>query len=296
MPDLVTGATGLVGRALVAHLDDPFMTSRRPEQFGSDRAFMWPVNAESQQPDEPIDVVYHLAGEPVAGGRWNQARMTRIRDSRVEGTRGLVDWIASWKTKPRVLVSASAIGYYGDRGDESLHEQSDVGESFLANVCRDWEAEAMRAESLGVRVVCARIGIVLAPGGGALEKMLPPFKMGVGGPLGSGKQWMSWIHRTDLCRMIQDALAEDHWQGVVNAVAPQPVSMATFASTLGRCLGRPSLLPVPGPVLHLLLGDGARVVLDGQQVCSDRLAELGFRFRYPDLSEALVAATTTSVR
>ena len=286
MPDLVTGATGLVGRALVAHLDDPYMTSRRPEQFGSDRAFMWPANAESPQPEEPIDVVYHLAGEPVAGGRWNQARMARIRDSRVDGTRGLVDWIASWKTKPRVLVSASAIGYYGDRGDESLHEQSDVGESFLANVCRDWEAEAMRAESLGVRVVCARIGIVLAAGGGALEKMLPPFKMGVGGPLGSGKQWMSWIHLNDVVGLLRHA-ANSSVSGPMNVVGPEAVTNEDFSRALATSIRRPSFMRAPAFAVRLGLGKMADIVLASQKVVPQVALDSAYEFAMPHLDAAL---------
>jgi len=170
-------------------------------------------------------------------------------------------------------------------------ESSPAGADFLASLCQRWEAAASAVPD-SVRQVSLRIGIVLAPGGGALGKMLPIFRTGFGGPIGSGKQWMSWIHRSDLCALVQTALTDQAWSGVVNAVAPEPVSMAAFSKQLGRSLNRPSLLPVPGPVLQLLLGDGAKVVLEGQQVASERLDQLGFSFRYPTLASALAAATS----
>jgi len=190
-----------------------------------------------------------------------------------------------------VLVNASAIGYYGTSREACFKESSANGSDFLASLCERWE-EAAAAVPSATRLVTVRIGIVIAAGGGALGKMLPVFRAGFGGPIGSGQQWMSWIHRSDLCALIQRGLEDVSWTGVINGVAPQPVSMKAFARELGRSLGRPSLLPVPGPVLQVLLGDGARVVLEGQQVQSERLESLGFSFRYPDLSSALAAATS----
>ena len=310
---LLLGCTGLVGRELVPALlsagHQLTLVSRRSRsgvvwtrdlmldwvQQDPSTASSWTVGGALQQALAAAEGVINLAGEPIAEQRWTATHVQLLNASRVATTTHLVAAMQALETPPAVLVSASAIGFYGTSEEARFVESSAAGNDVLGRLCADWEAAAS-GKPPATRLVVVRIGIVLAADGGALGKMLPVFRAGFGGPIGSGRQWMSWIHRTDLCRMIQDALVEDHWQGVVNAVAPQPVSMAAFASTLGRCLGRPSLLPVPGPVLHLLLGDGARVVLDGQQVCSDRLAELGFRFRYPDLSEALVAATTTSVR
>ena len=189
-----------------------------------------------------------------------------------------------------MLVNASAIGYYGTSRDQRFVESSPAGSDFLASLCSRWEFAATEVPP-ATRLLTLRIGIVVAADGGALGKMLPVFRTGFGGPIGSGQQWMSWIHRSDLCRLIQSGLEDEAWSGVVNAVAPEPVSMARFAHELGRCLGRPSLLPVPGPVLQVLLGDGAKVVLEGQQVASDRLDDLGFSFRFPDLSSAIAAST-----
>jgi uncharacterized protein (TIGR01777 family) len=188
-------------------------------------------------------------------------------------------------------VNASAIGYYGTSATQRFVESSPSGDDFLASLCRRWEQAALAVPDT-TRAVTVRIGIVVAPDGGALGKMLPVFRAGFGGPIGSGRQWMSWIHRSDLCALILRALEDPNWAGAVNAVAPQPVSMSEFCRELGRSLGRPSLLPVPAPVLQVLLGDGATVVLEGQQVGSERLETLGFSFRYPDLPSALAAATS----
>ena len=234
----------------------------------------------------------NLAGEPIAEKRWTPAHRAVIESSRLETTRQLVEAItAAGASAPKVLVNASAIGFYGSSLTERFLESSGSGGDFLASLCQRWE-DAAAGVPAGVRQVSLRIGIVLAADGGALGKMLPVFRTGFGGPIGSGQQWMSWIHRTDLCGLIIRALEDSQWTGVINAVAPEPVSMATFSKSLGRSLGRPSLLPVPGPVLQVLLGDGAKVVLEGQQVASERLDELGFSFRYPDLAAALAAATS----
>ena len=310
---LLLGCTGLVGRELVPTLQEAghqlTLVSRRPRtavSWATDQQIEWvqcdPAQASSwaqggalQQALATAEGVVNLAGEPIAEQRWTPAHLQLLHDSRIATTRHLTAAMAALTTPPSVLVNASAVGFYGTSEQASFAESSAAGMDVLGSLCRDWEAAAA-GRPQATRLVVVRIGIVLAADGGALGKMLPIFRAGFGGPIGSGRQWMSWIHRTDLCALIQTALTDSSWDGVVNGVAPQPVSMASFASTLGRCLGRPSLLPVPGPVLHLLLGDGARVVLDGQQVRSERLPQLGFSFSYPDLPEALAAATTTQSR
>ena len=310
---LLLGCTGLVGRELVPTLLEAghqlMLVSRRSRtavSWARDQQLEWvqcdPAQASSweqggalQQALATADGVVNLAGEPIAEQRWTPAHLQLLHDSRIATTRHLTAAMAALVTPPSVLVNASAVGFYGTSEQASFAESSAAGTDVLGSLCREWEAAAA-GRPQATRLVVVRIGIVLAADGGALGKMLPVFRAGFGGPIGSGRQWMSWIHRTDLCALIQTALTDSSWDGVVNGVAPQPVSMASFASTLGRCLGRPSLLPVPGPVLHLLLGDGARVVLDGQQVRSERLPQLGFSFSYPDLTEALAAATKTQSR
>jgi uncharacterized protein (TIGR01777 family) len=237
------------------------------------------------------DAVVNLAGEPIAEKRWSAVHRKVLEDSRLDTTRLLVDALAASKSPPSVLINASAIGFFGTSPTSKFVESSPVGADFLASLCQRWETAAAAVPD-SVRQVSLRIGIVLASDGGALGKMLPIFRTGFGGPIGTGKQWMSWIHRSDLCALIQTALTDQAWSGVVNAVAPEPVSMAAFSKQLGRSLNRPSLLPVPGPILQLLLGDGAKVVLEGQQVASERLDSLGFSFRYPTLVSALAAATS----
>jgi hypothetical protein len=203
--------------------------------------------------------------------------------------------MAALPQPPSVLVNASAVGFYGTSEAERFGESSDAGDDFLAALCRDWEHQAQAAPA-ACRVVILRIGIVLGPDGGAMGRMLPVFRSGFGGPIGSGQQWMSWIHRHDLCRLVGMALEDSTFTGVINAVAPEPVRMVDFANALGAALRRPSLLPVPGPVLQLLLGDGAKVVLEGQQVVSERLSDLGFEFEFGDLKSALAAATSPESR
>ena len=234
--------------------------------------------------------VINLAGEPIAEKRWSNTHRQTIRNSRLNTTKALIAAIGRLKRPPRVLINASAIGYYGTSPNAEFTEQSPSGEDFLASLCKQWEALATN-KPRSTRLIVFRIGIVLGPNGGALGKMLPVFKAGLGGPIGNGKQWMSWIHRTDLCQIMQEALTHKAWSGIINAVAPEPVSMATFAITLGKILGRPSIFPVPGPILKLLLGDGARVVLEGQKVSSIKLDKLGYNFKYKSLNEAITAAT-----
>ena len=307
---LLFGCTGFVGRELLPLLlqagHQLTVVSRRLARgYDAERAdgrLVWlqldPASTTTWSDAELLkalnqaDGVVNLAGEPIAEKRWTPAHRAVIESSRLETTRQLVEAItAAGASAPKVLVNASAIGFYGSSLTERFLESSGSGGDFLASLCQRWENAAAGVPA-GVRQVSLRIGIVLAADGGALGKMLPVFRTGFGGPIGSGQQWMSWIHRTDLCGLIIRALEDSQWTGVINAVAPEPVSMATFSKSLGRSLGRPSLLPVPGPVLQVLLGDGAKVVLEGQQVASERLDELGFSFRYPDLAAALAAATS----
>ena len=306
---LLLGCTGFVGRELVPQLIQSghqltIVSRRLPrgyEEERSDGRMAW-LQLDPAQPaswQEPslkdaltqADGVVNLAGEPIAEQRWTAAHLKVLENSRLDTTRLLVEAMAALPAPPQVLVSASAIGFYGTSPDACFQESSAAGSDFLASLCERWEAAAA-AVPAATRLVTVRIGIVIAAGGGALGKMLPVFRAGFGGPIGSGQQWMSWIHRSDLCALIQQGLEDTSWSGVVNGVAPQPVSMTAFARELGRSLGRPSLLPVPGPVLQMLLGDGAKVVLEGQQVQSERLKSLGFNFRYPDLPSALAAATS----
>ncbi len=239
---------------------------------------------------EQAEGVVNLAGEPIAERRWTQKQCTLIENSRLNTTRSLVQAMTQLKRPPRVLVNASAIGYYGASADDLFTEESKCGDDFLSNLCEQWENIA-RQKPRSTRLIIIRLGIVLGPDGGALKKMLPIFKAGLGGPIGNGKQWMSWIHRKDLCKLIAKAISNQSWSGVINGVAPEAVPMKEFAKALGKVLGRPSLLPVPGAILKLLLGDGASVVLEGQQVSSKRLEKLGFKFQYPEISQALAAAT-----
>ncbi|MCL4841635.1 MAG: TIGR01777 family oxidoreductase [Bryobacteraceae bacterium] len=270
----LTGARGFVGRALTELLQnqghETKALSRRPG----------PADLEG------VEAVVHLAGEPVAQ-RWTEEAKRKIRDSRVLGTRHLVESIKSLEIKPKVVLCASATGFYGHRGDEVLTEESGAGEGFLAETCREWENEAKVLEPLGVRVVFLRIGIVLGRGGGALAKMLPPFRMGVGGRLSHGKQWMSWIHREDLTRLMVWALENEEVRGAVNGTAPGAVTNVQFTSVLGGVLRRPTVFPVPEFALKLVFGEMARVLLESQRVKPEVAEEKGFVFKYPDLEPAL---------
>ena len=306
---LLVGCSGFVGRALVpllleqGHRLTLVSRSARPlpaldhpqlQRLQADpaQAASW-QQTELQQALAAAEAVVNLAGEPIAEKRWSPAHVQLLHDSRIGTTRALVAALAALpeSQRPQVLISGSAVGYYGTSDTARFEESSPAGADVLGRLCLAWEAEAQRAEPF-CRVVLLRIGIVLAADGGALGKMLPVFRLGFGGPIGSGRQWMSWISRRDLCRVIATALSDAAYSGVYNAVGPQPCSMASFAAALGRCLGRPSLLPVPAPMLQLLLGDGARVVLEGQQVLPQRLQQQGFRFEDAELSAALAAATS----
>lgn len=291
----VTGATGFVGEALVVQLlargDQVVVFTRQPEvaqqRFPQTQVVAYtPTTAgQWQEAVAGCDAVVNLAGEPIAD-RWTPEKRQAILDSRQQGTLRLVEAIAQAQPRPAVLINASAIGYYGDSETARFTETSPPGTDFLSQVCQAWEAAAQPVTASGCRLVIFRIGIVLAMGG-ALAKILPPFWGFLGGPIGSGRQWFSWIQRDDLVALILAALDNPAWSGVYNATAPQPVRMAEFCRILGEVIGRPSWLPVPAFVLELLLGDGAQVVLTGQQVIPERALAMGFSYRYGDVQAAL---------
>jgi uncharacterized protein (TIGR01777 family) len=287
---LVTGGTGFLGvplcRALGGAGHTVTVVSRDPEHAGGSAVGWEAIDAAVRE----ADAVINLAGAPIAAGRWTAARKDQIVGSRVEATQAIVRAAAAADRRPAVLVNVSAVGYYGPHGDEPLDETAPPGAGFLADVCRAWEAEAARAEPLGLRVVRLRIGIVLAPDGGALARMLPPFRAFVGGPLGTGEQWMSWIHRDDVTGLVVAALAADGWTGAVNATAPEPVTNRDFARALGQALARPSWLRTPGGALRLALGEMAEMLLTGQRVLPRVAERLGYRFRYRELGAALRAS------
>lgn len=293
---LITGATGLIGRPLCRLLSDEGHTvialSRSPRNAGgmaAEKVYEWqsqsgPPPAEAL---EAIDAVVHLAGEPIAGRRWTDEQKRRIRDSRVISTRHLVNGISAASPRPAALISSSAVGFYGDRGDERLDEDAAPGQGFMPEVCREWEAEAARAGESGVRVVLVRTGVVLARGGGALEKMLPPFRLGVGGRIASGRQWFPWIHLDDIVGIFRHAAFSPSLGGAVNGVAPAVVTNKEFTEQLARVLHRPALFPVPEFALRMMFGEMADVLLGSQRVIPRRLAESGYEFLYPQLMPAL---------
>ncbi|HEU4584070.1 MAG TPA: TIGR01777 family oxidoreductase [Polyangiaceae bacterium] len=292
----MTGATGLVGRELASRLPAPHVLTRSPEGYRSQSgAKVWGWQPEHERIPaaafDEVEAVFHLAGEPVAEGRWTAAKKQRIRESRVLGTRQLVASIGGILPRPRVLICASAIGYYGDRGDDVLDETSPGGSGFLAEVCRDWETEALEAEKFGVRVVLARIGLVLAPRGGALERMRTPFRLGLGGKLGSGLQWMSWIQLEDVVGLLLHAAARKQLRGPLNVVSPNPVTNQEFTRQLARALSRPAVLPVPRLALSLALGEISDVLLESQRVLPRVAQQSGYAFAYPELAPALLACT-----
>ena len=296
MRALVTGGTGFVGKRLLAKLEQPIVVSRDAAKAGKQlagtgaTAVAWNPMTEPlpAQALDGIDTVYHLAGDPVAEGRWTAAKKARIRDSRIIGTRNLVAGFKNSPHKPATLISASAVGIYGDRGSQELDENAPPASDFLADVCLGWEREALAARELGIRVVLIRIGIVLGKNGGALGKMLTPFQFGMGSPLGSGHQYMPWIHIDDLVGEMLFAARETNVSGPLNGAAPHPVTNREFTKTLGRVLGRPTFMPaVPSFALKLLLGEFAQVLLASQRVLPRAPLTAGFQFQYPDLEGAL---------
>ncbi|MDO9016756.1 MAG: TIGR01777 family oxidoreductase [Deltaproteobacteria bacterium] len=293
----VVGATGFVGRSLVAALiargDEVVAFSRDPVR--ARRSLPAGADARSLEAITPegvadLDAVVNLAGEPVGAKRWDDAFRAAIRESRVRTTRRVVDAIAGASPRPRVLVNASAVGFYGPRGDEEVTEATPPGDDFLAGVCRDWEREAERAGELGAREVRLRIGVVLGDGGGSLERMLLPFKLFVGGPVGDGRQWFPWVHLADVVGATLWAIDHDDLRGPVNVTAPEPVRFRDFAEALGRQLHRPSWLPVPAFALRLALGPMAEVVVTGQRAVPAALLASGYAFKHPRVAGALAAA------
>lgn len=291
MKVLISGATGLVGSALARSLEAAghFVTGLTRSTPG-DRGIHWePMAGEIDRAAlAGFEAVVHLAGENIAAGRWTAEQKARIRDSRVRGTTLLATALSQLTEPPRVFVSASAVGFYGSRGEEALTEASPPGEGFLADVCQEWERATEPASQKGIRVVHTRFGVILSAAGGALAKMLLPFKMGVGGTIGAGKQWMSWIALDDTIEAIGHCLATESLSGPVNVVAPSPVTNYEFTKTLGRVLGRPTVLPMPAFAARLVFGEMANELLLGSvRVQPTRLLESGFTFRYPQLEGAL---------
>ena len=298
----ITGATGIIGQLLVRELldrgDRVTVLSRSAQRarsvLGEVEAFEWTDPTAGPAPVEALagrDAVVNLMGEPVAQ-RWNPEVKERIRNSREAGTRHLVDALREADPRPSVLVSGSATGWYGPHGDEPLDESAPPARGdFLADVTVDWENEARRAEELGVRVVTIRTGVVLSENGGALEKMLPPFKMGMGGPIAGGRQYVPWVHAEDVVGAILFCLGEEAASGPVNVTAPEPVTNRELSKTLGRVLGRPAVAPVPALALKALYGDMSEIITTGHRAIPRRLLDLGYRFRRPELEGALREAT-----
>lgn len=294
MKILVSGSTGLVGTSLVARLraehHEVVGLVRRVPANDDEAVVAWDPSNGTIEPGEleGFDAVIHLAGENIAARRWSTKQKARIRDSRVEGTSLLARTLAGLESPPATMICASAIGWYGDAGDEWQDESQPPGTGFLPDVCRDWEAAADPAREAGLRVVHARIGVVLAREGGALKAMLLPFRLGLGGRVGSGQQYWSWIALDDLVAALKHLVETDSLQGPVNLVAPAPATNREFTRTLGRVLGRPTIFPMPGVMARLLLGEMANeLMLTGARIRSTLLAESGFDFRCPDLESAL---------
>jgi uncharacterized protein len=297
----ITGATGFVGTRLVERLQaeghQAVVLVRNlpkaerlfpPSTYPNVQVVAYSPNESGawQQVISGCDAVVNLAGEPIAESRWTESRKQEILNSRKLSTQKLVEAILQANPKPSVLVSTSAIGYYGTSETATFDETSQPGNDFLAEVCQTWEAEAQKVQNANVRLVILRFGIVLGMGG-ALAKMLPPFQLFAGGPIGTGRQWFSWIHREDLVNLILHALTQPDMAGTYNATAPNPVRMNEFCHTLGEVMHRPSWLPVPSFALEMMLGDGAKVVLEGQQVLPKRTLASGFQFQYPTAKQAL---------
>ena len=297
MKALITGASGLIGTELQKALREKgweLLLASRSEPK-DDRHIKWTVEEGFRDEDldrlEGLDAVIHLAGENVAGLRWTDEKKKAIRDSRVHGTRTLIDAFTKLKNRPKAFIAGSAIGFYGNRGDDEMTEASPAGEGFFPEVCRDWEAESRRAEDLGIRTVLLRTGIVLSKDGGALGTMLLPFKMGVGGVVGSGKQWMSWISLEDQIRAMLFVLENESIRGAVNLTSPNPATNEQFTKTLGEVLYRPTFLPLPEFAVGMIFGEmGDALLLDSTKVLPKRLEDAGFEFKFPELKPAIEAA------
>jgi uncharacterized protein len=298
MKILVTGSSGLVGMALTKELKGAGHTVCRLVRPDTNTAALegsdgfdvkWdPATGELGGAAVGADAVVNLGGSSIAEGRWTAERKKRLRSSRVDGTRALVTALSKMAARPRVMISASAIGYYGNRGEELLQEENPAGSGFLSEVAKDWETEALKAEALGIRVVLVRTGIVLAKNGGALSKMIMPFRLGVGGRIGSGQQWMSWISLKDVVAILRLCLENGAARGPINLVSPQPVRNAEFTKALAYALHRPAFFPAPAFALRLALGEMAdALLLSSQRVVPAQLEKLGYRFLDPDLPAAL---------
>lgn len=298
----VTGATGFIGRNLLRSLESSghecIVVTRDPARAkrdlpGAAGVLAWKLPSTPLDPSdlERVDGVVHMAGAPVAQ-RWTANAKREIEESRVLYTRDLVEAIGKTTRKPAVLVSFSAIGYYGARDDTRLDETAAPGADFLATVCRKWETEAAGAARFGVRVVTPRIGVVIGKGGGALRQMLFPFRLGLGGPIGNGRQWMSWIHLSDVSGIAIESLTNERLRGPVNATAPEPVRNREFSATLGKVLHRPAVLPIPVLGLRLMFGGFAEILATGQRVVPQGPLDAGYSFRFPDLEEALAEAVS----
>lgn len=296
MKIVVTGGTGFIGSKLVDRLWNQFhslvlLSRRPPAEVGVTKKqwFAWnpPAGGEWESAVDGADGIINLAGEPIAGKRWSEEQKERLRASRIDATRALVSAIAKAQVKPKFLLNASAVGYYGAHGDETLTEASPPGSDFLSRLCVDWEAEARKAENHGLRVAAVRTGIVLGKGQGALAKMVPPFKMFAGGPLGSGKQYMPWIHIEDEIGLLLFLSENEKARGAFNATAPNPVTMEEFAKALGAVLNRPSWVSVPPSALALIAGEMADMLLTGQRALPQAATQLGYVFKYPTIGAAL---------
>jgi uncharacterized protein (TIGR01777 family) len=296
MKILITGASGLIGKALQDSFrqkgHDMLLASRR-EPRGPDE-IKWDIENGFADPKklEGVDAVVHLAGENVSGGlRWSEEKKRAIRESRIVGTKSVVDAMAAMSVKPKVFIASSAIGFYGDRADEIMTESSSAGTTFLSEVSTAWEAESRRAEDAGIRTVLLRTGIVLAKDGGALAAMLTPFKFGVGGVVGSGKQWMSWISLDDMVGLINFCIEHESIRGAVNAVAPNPVTNAEFTKAMGEVLYRPTFLPLPAFAVNMVFGEmGDALLLASTRVIPKRLEDAGYKFQFTDIREAIAHA------
>jgi len=289
---LVSGSSGLIGAALLPALRTSGYEIARLARgtTSSNERIAWdPARPLAPESVSGFDAVIHLAGESIVG-RWTEAKKRRVRESRVQGTRNLAEALAAAPLRPRLLISASAIGYYGDRGDETLGEHSPSGNGFLPEVCREWEAAAEPAAKAGIRTVQMRFGLVLSPSGGALQKMLPPFRMGIGGNMGNGRQWWSWVDIDDLVGAIQHVIKTDTLRGPVNVVAPSPARNAEFTKTLASVLSRPAIFPMPAFAARLVFGQmGDELLLASQRVEPAKLMASGYVFQKPDLRSALSA-------
>lgn len=297
MKILITGASGLIGKELQASFREKgyemLLASR--SQPRDENHILWNMDTGFEDKDLPrleaLDAVIHLAGENVSGLRWTDEKKKAIRDSRIFGTRTIIEAFARLEKKPKVFISGSAIGFYGDRGNDEMTETSSAGDTFLAIVCKEWEAESRRAEDMGIRTVLLRTGVVLSKDGGALATMLTPFKLGVGGVVGTGKQWMSWVSLDDVVAIINFALENQSLRGAVNVVSPNPATNEEFTKELGTVLYRPTFLPLPKFAINLMFGEmGDALLLSSTRVAPKRLQELGFKFEFPHLKQALGSA------